>query len=216
MINDLKKKDEADCMGKVAFSGKLKPILTYQEFIRSYNIKEKQKQAVERWFPIRPSPELAEITAALMTDGHIDWNDYDTNPRPKKLVLYSNYKNECEWFSAKVYRLFGVEGKVIRYRASTGFSKKDSYKAIVYCAPLARILILAGVPCGDKTQKSYKVPSWIMSGSQEIKQSFLRILFNFDGSISIKSRRSTAAITFSFNKQEKYLQSGKEFLLQVK
>ena len=204
-------------MTSAAFSKKQNPILTYEKFICSYNIKEKQRQIAKNWFPLYPSVELAEIAAALMTDGHIDWNDYDDSlPRPKKLLLYSGYRYECEWFSAKVRELFGVSGKVIRYRPTTGFSKKDSYKAIVYCAPLARVLISLGIPCGDKTQKNYLVPVWIMNGNKEMKRSFLKILFNFDGSISVRKNRSSAEINFCFNKHHRCLKTGKRFMSQIK
>lgn len=200
-------------MRPAAFPEKKNHILTYEKFIRSYNIKEKQKQLVKQWFPLYPSAELAEIAAALMTDGHIDWRD----GRPSKLILYSDYRNECKWFLDKIYELFQVRGKIVRYSSMTGFSKSHSYKSIVYCAPLARVLISIGIPYGDKTQREYNVPDWIMNAGNEIKQSFLKVLFNFDGSISVKkSRRSTATITLSFNKQKKRVNNGKLFLLQIK
>lgn len=217
MKRNLKKKSEVLNMLVKNRNQLEKSLLTYEEFVNSYNIKSKQRELVKGWFPITPSAELAEIAAALMTDGHIDWNDYDESlPRPKKLVLYSNYKNECEWFLDKIHNLFSLQGKIIKYQSKTGFSKSESFKAIIYNAPLARILIAIGVPCGDKTKKGYLVPDWIMNGSNEIKKSFLRILFNFDGSISIKNKISTAEINFCFNKHQNYLANGKNFMLQIK
>ncbi|MBI5227958.1 hypothetical protein HY988_05200 [Candidatus Micrarchaeota archaeon] len=147
-----------------------KSLLDYETFSSSYNIKKKQITQARNWFPLYSSKELAEIAAALITDGHIDWNDYDGNPRTKKVVLYSNYKNECQWFLDQIKRVFHVKGQIIRYRSKTGFSKSDSYKAIAYCAPLARVLIKIGVPCGDKTQKPYLVPDWIMNANREINR----------------------------------------------
>ncbi len=48
------------------------PLVTYEKFVNSYNIKNHQRELVKNWFPLYPSKELAEIVAALMTDGHID------------------------------------------------------------------------------------------------------------------------------------------------
>lgn len=193
-----------------------KIILTFDKFIFSYNIKSKQLEQSAQWFPIRSSKELAEIAAALMTDGHIDWNNYDGCPRPKKIVLYSNYRSECQWFLDTVYKQFGVNGKIVKYISTTGFSKSTSYKAIVYNAPLARILISIGIPCGDKTQKSYLIPGWVIEGNIEVKKSFLRILFNFDGSISVKSKRASAEINFCFNKHSRFNETSMQFIQQIK
>lgn len=193
-----------------------KYLLNYRDFVKSYNIRKNQLERVRHWFPIRPSSELAEIVAAILTDGHIDWNDYEKGiSRPKKLVLYSNYKNECTWFIELVYFLFNEKGKIIKYTPTTGFSKNESYKAVVYCAPLARLLIKLGVPCGDKTLRNYLVPDWIMNGTRNIKRSFLRTLFNFDGSISIRKIRGSAEINFCFNKHQTCADNGMKFMLQI-
>lgn len=171
---------------------------------------------VKNWFPLYPSKELAALFAAIITDGHLDWNAYDFSPRPKKIILYSNYEFECNWFLDLVYRLFNVKGKLVRYRPKQGFSTSESCKAIVYNAPLARILIAIGTPPGDKTLSTYSVPNWIMDGDSKIKRSFLKILFNFDGSISIRKTRSTAEINFCFTKHQKYASESMAFMEQIK
>lgn len=167
--------------------------------------------------PIYPSEELAMLTAALITDGHIDWNDYDGTPRPKKFILYSNNPDECQWFLDLVWRLFKVNGNVVEYRSRCGFSRKDSYKAVVHCAQLARLLIGIGIPCGDKTMRPYLVPSWIRQGDQGIQKAFLRTLFTFDGSItSKKSKKCYFEINFVMNKHLGLLENGKEYFQQIR
>ncbi len=84
------------------------------------------------------------------------------------------------------------------------------------CGPLARLLVMLGVPYGDKTKKEYTIPVWIKLGTKELKQAFLRILFNFDGSICLRSRREAVEINFVMNKQISYMASGKEFLEDLK
>ena len=193
-------------------------ILAFEDLTSEYKlIREHSLDKAKTWFPLYPTKELAQIAAALMTDGHIDWNTYDENPRPKKLVLYSNKKEECEWFLKQVMDLFHESGQVVQYKSNTGYSRVQSYKAVVYCAQLARLLIKIGIPCGDKTKKAYLIPHWIMNGDLEMKKGFLRTLFTFDGSIAKKSRNVLdVSLTFSMNKKEEFVQNGKEFLEQVK
>ncbi|MEW6036537.1 MAG: LAGLIDADG family homing endonuclease [Candidatus Micrarchaeota archaeon] len=192
-------------------------LLTCEQLLADYKVGKKHLNEVRHWFPIRPTPELAGLAAALISDGHIDWNNYDGNPRPKKLILYSNDPQECEWFLGTVWRLFCVRGEVVKYCSNSGYSANSSYKAVVYCAVLARILILLGVPAGDKTTSPFAVPKWVLGGSREIKKEFLRVLFNFDGSLSMRTRRETAIeMNYSMNKHEAIVSNGQQFLLQVK
>jgi hypothetical protein len=192
-------------------------ILSFEKFLSEYKTKGKYSEFAKKWFPLYPSKELAGLAAALMTDGHIDWNDYDGTPRPKKLLLYSNHKNECQWFLDLVWQLFQVRGKIVRYKPTSGFSSNYSYKAIVYCAQLARLLIQIGVPCGDKTLKSYLVPPWIVHGNRDIKRAFLKILFNFDGSLSLRKRGNASfEMNYCSNKHELYLRTAKEYFNQIR
>ncbi|MCI0503885.1 hypothetical protein L0Y65_04190 [Candidatus Micrarchaeota archaeon] len=178
------------------------------------------RASLAKWgprFPIRPSTTLAGLTAALLSDGHIDWNTCDSHPRPKKLVLYSNNPMECTWFLNGIFDLFRIRGKIVKYRPTTGFSNRESFKAIIYSAELARVFILLGLPAGDKTRQSYLVPSWIMNGSPEIKAEFLRVLFNFDGSISLRTRRESAIeMNYTMNKHKDFISNGEQFLSQLK
>jgi len=194
-----------------------KPIMHFDDLYRCYKRPKNSIFDFKHWFPLYPSENLARIVAALMTDGHIDWNDYDGQPRPKKLILYSNHVSECHWFLNLIKDVFEVGGKTVRYKASTGFSKNFSFKAIVYCAQLARVLIWIGTPCGDKTRKQYCIPDWIMNGSRPIKKAFLQTLFTFDGSIAFKTRRELdVCINFVMNKHVDYLQNAQLFLTQIK
>lgn len=191
--------------------------MSFEEFTSTYKQKKKCMESARRLFPLRPSKELAQLAAALMTDGHIDWRESDDNPRPTKLILYSNYKNECRWFLDLVYRLFSVKGRIVQYTSPSGFSEKPSFKAMIYSAQLARIFIKLGVPCGDKTNKAYLVPHWIINGNREIKSAFLRIMFNFDGSLSLKRQRQISfVLSFSMNKQKNHLRNAAFFVEQIK
>jgi hypothetical protein len=190
-----------------SFSTK-KVISHYFDLISNFNHKKKSYKLARKWFPIYPSKDLAEIVAALMTDGHIDGKS--------KLILYSNNKNECQWFLDLNSKLFQVKGKLIKYKADSGFSNNISYKGVIHCSVLVSIFILLGVPYGDKTKSSFIIPDWIMNGSEEIKRSFLRVLFNFDGSLSLRKRGlSTLEMNFVTNKHKDHLQFGIVYLNQI-
>jgi hypothetical protein len=194
-----------------------KPIMVYDELLSDYKQKKKSLESARKWFPIYSSKEFAEIVAAIMTDGHIDFQLRQNRPKTCKVILYSNEKKECQWFLDLLDQLFQVKGKIIEYHASSGFSKNKSFKGIVNCSPLARLLYKIGVPRGDKTKSSYTIPDWIMNASREIKKAFLRVMFNFDGSLSLRNRGlSTMEMNFVTNKQKDYVQSGVIYIEQIK
>jgi len=193
------------------------PLLSFEDFSISCNSKRKYLDAVRRWFPLYPSKELSQIAATLMTDGHIDFYLRDGRPKISKIILYSNDPAECGWFLALVFQEFGIRGKLIQYVPSKGYSQKPSYKAVVSSSMLARLFVRIGVPCGDKTLASFDVPPWIAQGDTEIKRAFLGTIFNFDGSISMRSRREAAVeLNFVNNKHSAHLESGNLYFQQIK
>lgn len=195
------------------------PIVTFEHIIRKFpNIVSKSKRLAKNILPLYPSSKLVEIVATLLTDGHIDWYTSDGNPRTRKILLYSDYKKECQWFLNKCKDVFGIGGDIQKYRSTTGYSQKSSYKAIISNATLARILILAGAPAGDKTKTKYTLPNWIMKSDKKIKSIFLRTLFNFDGSVPHckRDRPCSWQMGYSLNKQQSLIENGINFLRQIK
>ncbi|MEW6721781.1 MAG: LAGLIDADG family homing endonuclease [Candidatus Micrarchaeota archaeon] len=190
-------------------------ILQYGQLVSVYGSRFRPELR-KRWFPLSGSPDLAQIVAALMSDGHIGLQVRNAKPKLSKVVLYSSDKGECAWFLGTVCRIFGIDGKIIRYRSASGFSCNYSYKALLHCSELAKVLVAIGVPCGDKTIEAYPVPDWIMRGDSGTKRAFLRILFNFDGSVSLRSRRpNSIEMNFAMNKHKKLEKDATTFLEQV-
>ncbi|NCO80445.1 hypothetical protein GW869_01575 [bacterium] len=192
------------------------PVVTFSKFIKEFpNIKSKSKELAKKILPLYASPKLAEIIAAILTDGHIDWYTSDDRPRPRKTLLYSDVKEECKWFLKTCKDIFGINGEAQKYHSTTGYSEGDSYRAVIHNATLARTLILAGAPAGDKTKVGYLIPKWILAGSQEIKKDFLRILYNFDGCKPYK-RRNTWTIHYSLTTSKPTLKIAMTFINQLR
>lgn len=195
------------------------PLVTFNQFIKNFpNTKLKGKKLAKRILPLYPSPKLAEIIAAVLTDGHIDWYTHDNYPRARKILLYSDDKEECKWFLRTCQSLFEISGDIQKYNSKTGYSRGNSYKAVIHNATLAKILILTGVPAGNKTKTGYEVPKWIMEGDNETRLRFLKVLFNFDGSVpnNKKDRPCSWQMQFTLNKEETLIENGVKFLEQIK
>ncbi|MDD5340396.1 MAG: LAGLIDADG family homing endonuclease [Candidatus ainarchaeum sp.] len=191
-------------------------ILRVHEFLSKNEIQPYEINTARSWFPLFASKELAAIAAALMSDGHLAFQLRNGKPKMCKIVLYSDDRLECAWFLRLIYARFGVMGRTVRYKPATGFSDAYSYKAVIHSAPLAKLLASIGIPYGDKTKTAYLVPGWVVNGTHKIKASFLKILFNFDGSLSLKKQRHTAvALNFVTNKHMDFIKSGEAFLEQL-
>lgn len=195
-----------------------KSIVTLKQFSRKFpNARNKSKETAKEFLPLQPSQNLAAIVAALMTDGHIDWYTKDNRPRTRKIILYSSNKGECEWFLNLIKKLFGAEGKLQAYIPKSGYFKKQPYKATVHNATIAKALILAGVPAGNKAEKEFLIPEWITNGNKEIKRHFLRAFFTFEGSKPKGHYRPCSfQIALNIVKNEKYSNNALRFLSQIR
>jgi len=124
--------------------------------------------------PINPSPELASLVAHALGDGSIGERSFQ--------VEYKNNNFECmkDVLSA-VKKVFGVNA-----------SSRNEKNALVTTLPAAvgQVLFLAGATKGNKTKKDFDVPEWIKNGTRTIKQSFLRALFDDEGSVYIGKKSS--------------------------
>lgn len=172
-------------------------------------------QFMKETFPFKASSFLAEVAAALLTDGHLE---LCKGTRPKKVIFYSDDFENIKWFNMTFKKIFGIEGKTVEYIPFSGFDQSSSsYKVVVNNAHISRLLYMIGIPGGDKTKKEFDIPLWIKTGTSEVKANFLQKLFDFDGSIPVKKngRRSVWAIQFSTTKRNEYLSSGFQFCKSI-
>jgi len=158
-------------------------------------------------FPIVESPELALLVAKGMGDGTIEKDKFRFSFWNKEEALI---KEVC------VY----VEKAIGKTRATINKTKDGRIQA-KFCPFIAFILHKAGAPIGNKTLQDFDIPDWIKNGSREIKASFIRGLFDDEGSVindrKNRSRGITICLGKTFDKQdslENFLNSLKKILLE--
>jgi len=150
--------------------------------------------------PFKTDEKLASLFGHILGDGCIkskEGNIYYTN-KSKDLI---------DEFKAIIEELFGIEPK-------TNFNQKRRFYEVYPPKTIARFLVLCGFPKGPKTEQIITIPSWIKEGSKEVKASFVRALFDDEGTV-INSKRNFV-ISFGMNKQKLLLESHKVFMKDIR
>jgi DNA-binding MarR family transcriptional regulator len=143
--------------------------------------------------PILLSAKLASLVGHGLGDGHVskegcfEYTNGDLSLQERVLSIIS--------------KLFGS----YKYSEYKWKVKRRRFNTIV-----GKILHLAGVPRGNKIMQPFSVPQWILNGSTEIKKSFIRALFDDEG--TIKKRE----ILIKFSKNERYIDSLQKFMEQIR
>ena len=125
--------------------------------------------------PIYSSPQLASLVAHTLGDGSIGEKRFQVEYKNKSVDLIQNVVEA-------VKTIFNVEVPVTK-------CGRDIY-TVMLPATIGRILYIAGAVRGDKTRKVFDVPEWIKNGDLSVKVSFLRALFDDEGSVYIGSKSS--------------------------
>lgn len=163
-----------------------------------------------KWNKLIGSPELARIVADIATDGHLQLKEWRG--------LTSFYSKDLEAINRANERfkyLFGIDGRVY---IDTSYGRKR-YKIFFISKPLAEFLVSAGVPDGNKTNKPFYIPKWILKGNKKVKSAYLQGIFTAEGSIfptKQKNNKIRWRIGIEFYKWTKYKKEGKKFLNQIR
>ncbi len=157
-------------------------------------------------------PELARLVADLTSDGHlqIQGHRYISS-------FYSKEINEIQRFNDKFYKLFKIKGKIYEDRRPVGKNPNPiiRYKIFFISKQVSLFLRDIGTPVGDKTNFPFLIPEWIIKGTKEMKSSYIRGLFDAEGSIFCgKDKRWQ--MTFKMAKNEEILSTGINFFQQIK
>lgn len=109
-----------------------------------------------------------------------------------------------------MYKLFSIHGKI--RPCSTNLYGK-TYNIGFNCAPITRMLYLAGVPAGQKVLQKFSVPSWIKENKECFKR-FCQRLFTCEGFVKYELGRGPR-IGINMWKCEEYLEQGKIFFEEI-
>lgn len=129
--------------------------------------------------PIHSTPQLAALVAHALGDGSIGERCFQ--------VEYKNKNVEC------IQEVLVAVKAISNVQVSVSKNERDIY-LIMLPATVGQVLCIAGAIRGNKTEKDFDVPNWIKNNSPEIKRSFLRALFNDEGSVYIGSKSSNIKI----------------------
>jgi len=152
----------------------------------------------------RLDKDMAHISSYLLFDGHI----YETL---RGLMFSSKTLKDLKVVEKIFKRKFNLEGI---YHLNSAGSHFQTHKFYVFNKPIATTLLKLGIPKGNKTMQNYRVPSWI-NNSKELSREFLKIAFLCEGSFKEKNRKN-ARISINIAKLEKFLESGIEFMNDLK
>ncbi len=167
-------------------------------------IRSKKKDKVRIRFPIVASPELASVVAHCMGDGSLT----------KRQFSYFNQRREL------------VEAVVhdVKKSLSTNIDPAVFVKCggweIEYPTSIGKLLFLLGAPLSKKVYNPFRVPKWIMCGSDNIKAAFLRALFDDEGWVKIKINHKTKTVRrmigINMSKNPRFLKQHKLFFEDIR
>ncbi|MFH1376683.1 MAG: LAGLIDADG family homing endonuclease [Candidatus Woesearchaeota archaeon] len=171
---------------------------------KKYPLKINIEDVINEWKNVLNNPNLARIVGAINGDGHLQLD------KDRALASFnSNYFCEIEHINNEFKYLFGAKG--IIYKNYKGSNK---HKIFFSNKKIALFLLTNGVVVGKKTNKKILVPEWILNGSDKIKSSFLRGLFDAEGYISFSENRWRMGIVQC--KDIPLKENGNDYMNQIK
>ncbi|GEM_PF-6004915 len=181
-------------------------ILTKKEIFETYKNKTRAKKVVKtllenKLLPLHASKELSSIVGHLMGDGNLNKDVFVGDFR------FYGTKKKLEYIMVKVFNVFDIAPKRF-YKRKEGFVLKYNNSVI------SRLLHSIGVPRGNKVNISFRVPYWIKKSNETLVQrSFLTALCDDELSSPRYDKRGyIEPLRLKFNKNEKIISSGFEFL----
>ena len=158
------------------------------------------------------NPELSRVVADLTSDGHLQVDN-------KRYVasFYSKDLQEIQVVKNRFYNLFGIKGKIHTDKrpVSNNLFPTIRYQLYVPSKKMCLFLKDIGTPIGNKTNNPFRVPNWVFKGSSELKSSYLRSMYDAEGSIFCgKDKRWQ--ITFKMAKNQILLKEGIAFFEQIR
>lgn len=197
-------------------NNKKRIIVTFQDLKDTYKSAKYYNLALSKYkniLPLVESEELAKIVAGLLTDGFMDIRPRLRSTYYGYIGFFSKNEEELKEFENLIYIVFGIKGKIKEWGRRT-FGKSKGY--IITNSVITRILSGAGVPGGDKVRQKYELPAWIINSKDKVKASFLRQVFDCEGSIGYCKNKRKWEIRYSMFKSKKLSDNCKEFLQEIR
>lgn len=134
--------------------------------------------------PFPKSDELAELIGVTLGDGNIE-----VFPRTERLVIAANSRNKgfVKRYEGIVGRIFGKKPKCMKSRSA------NCVRISIYQKFISERL---GIQSGNRKNARYVVPGWILRNTT-FKISFLRGLYEAEGSLCVHKATSTYKLLFS-------------------
>ncbi|MBN2453927.1 hypothetical protein JXB11_00100 [Candidatus Woesearchaeota archaeon] len=148
-------------------------------------------------FPILPSASMASLIGHVFGDGYIG--------NKKRQFEYCNDNPNLLAEVKKHLRVaFGLEPMTER-------ANRIGYSSIV-----GEILVAFGSHVAPKVKSEKQIPEWIKSGPKEYKASFLKALFDDDGSVLYSEGYNAKGVNFYQIREKNILQKSHQLLDEIK
>jgi len=161
---------------------------------------------------IEKSPELARIIADLTGDGHLQYDG-----KRGVIFFYSKNLGTIKSFNQRFNHIFNSSGKIRKVK-NTGKSFTLRYKIYFSSKNIAKILYDLGTPTGNKSNKIFSIPSWILNGNEDVKKQYLKGIYTCEGSVYPTKEKNGFRwrIELEQYKNEKIKNEGQKFMVQIK
>ena len=161
------------------------------DFIKKYGLNYFYNQKVLNF--------LATNVGFLLCDGHISQNLH-------QMRYFFNQEKDAISFREYFNLIFQHEYLQLKYRCYC-------FRLNLCGKPFATLFHYLGVPRGNKVFQPFSIPHWIYNGPDEIKRTFLSIIYGNEGS---KPQDNRWRIQFVLSKTKEYVPNLLEFLNQIR
>jgi len=180
-------------------------IVNKEKYLETFLNRKLGEYSCEKYshlLPLLPSIELASIAADLTGDGHL---------RRGLIQFISKEKYKVRKFKKVAEQIFDIKGKI---RISPTY--QSTYECLIGGNFPYKCLVFAGVPVGNKTNNEFLIPKWIIDGNKKIKSSYVRHLFDCEGTVKFQRKNNRIIIAFCMFKKIELKNNLIEFFNQIR
>jgi intein/homing endonuclease len=155
--------------------------------------------------------ELAEVLGVILGDGHLECNKKYKSNRVYLLNIAGSYSEDFDYYNIYFRKVFF---NLFNFNFKIYLRRNDELVINIYSKAIANFFESLGVHSGNKTGIN-EIPLVILNSKEEIKRSFIRGLFDTDGSITFKKdshgKHSNPVISITM-KSQKFIEQLSNFM----